>query len=151
MRSAEGCHPFYLRQSSSIILPVLSLGHRSILFVSRRNRAPLYGLLCSHGAYSDIHVMKGWSYFTFCLGKTAYLSSDIVIASCLGGSILALFLPLIEQQLPTDSFHLWVALVCKLHISLTFHPPPAFFPFCTAVYYCGFWARENVCVKRVNW
>jgi len=80
-----------------------------------------------------------------------YLSSDIVTASCLGAGSLALFLPLIEQQLPTGSFHLWAAFVHKLFISLTFCPPPAFSPLCTAVHYCGFWARENICVKRVNW
>lgn len=68
--------------------------------------------------------------------KMAYLASDIVTASCLGAVFLALFLPLIEQQLPTDSFHLWVALVCKIFISLTFFPLPAFSPLCTAVCYC---------------
>lgn len=66
-----------------------------------------------------------------------FLSSDTVTASCLGAGILTLFLPLIKQQLPTDSFHLCVALVYKLFISLTFCPPSAFCPLCTAV--CSSW------------
>lgn len=65
------------------------------------------------------------------------LSSDTVTASCLVAGILTLFLPFIEQQLSTDSFHLWVALVYKLFISLSFCPPSAFSPLCTAV--CSSW------------
>lgn len=101
------------------------------------------GLPCAdnsaHAKLTKFSMLWNWKVILHSVWeKLAYPSSDIVTASCLGTGILTLFLPLIEQQLHIDSFHLWVALLYKLFISLTSCLPPAYSPLCTALCFCWF-------------
>lgn len=104
----------------------------SIVFGSRKHAVCLLKKqtsLVTQSLQRCPHYEREKLFYVLSVKKMAYLSSDIVTASCLGAGILALFLPSIEQQLPADSFHLWVALVCKLFISLTLFLPLLSLPF----------------------
>lgn len=132
------CHPFYLPQSFQYCLCVMKA---CCCFPKETD------FLCNTKLAKMSPLWKG-EVILCSVWEKPFLSSDIVTATCLGAGILTLFLPLIEQQLPTDLFHLWVALVHQLFISLTFCPPSAFSPLCTAV--CSCWLlgqRKYLCQK----